>query len=72
VADTGFYPPRLAVPFDRLGWRYVRLHVAGGAAGTLVMPESVSAPGAGVPSRSQEPVEVRVEPRMVEREAVPT
>jgi hypothetical protein len=34
-SETGFYPPPLAAPFDRLGWRYVRMHVAGSAPGSL-------------------------------------
>ena len=39
-SETGFYPPQLAAPFDRLGWRYVRMHVAGSAPGALVVPEA--------------------------------
>jgi deazaflavin-dependent oxidoreductase (nitroreductase family) len=37
-SETGFYPPQLAAPFDRLGWRYVRMHVAGSAPGALSTP----------------------------------
>jgi hypothetical protein len=37
-SETGFYPPQLAAPFDRLGWRYVRMHVAGSAPGALAAP----------------------------------
>lgn len=54
-AETGFYPPQLAAPFDRLGWRYVRMHVVASAPGVL-------APG---------PAAVPVEPRMMEPEPVP-
>ena len=28
VAETGFFAPPVAAPFDRMGWRYLRLHVA--------------------------------------------
>lgn len=35
VSETGMYAPRVAAPFDRMGWRYVRFHVAGRVPGSF-------------------------------------
>ncbi len=39
VTDTGFYPPPFAAPLDRMGWRYMRLHVVSAAPGELARPD---------------------------------
>jgi hypothetical protein len=35
VTQSGMVPARLAAPFDRMGWRYVRFHVAGRVPGSF-------------------------------------
>jgi hypothetical protein len=35
VTEAGMVPAAVAAPFDRMGWRYVRLHVGGRVAGTF-------------------------------------
>lgn len=35
VTETGMFPDALAAPFDRMGWRYVRFHVADRVAGSF-------------------------------------
>ncbi len=35
VTETGMFPAPVAAPFDRMGWRYVRFHIAGRVAGTF-------------------------------------
>jgi hypothetical protein len=35
VAETGMFPPPVAAPFDRMGWRYVRFHVVASAPATF-------------------------------------
>jgi hypothetical protein len=40
VAETGLYPSSVAGPFDRMGWRYLRLHVARTVPGTFAVHAS--------------------------------
>lgn len=70
VAETGFYPPQVAAPFDRMGWRYLRMHVVASAPGafTIAAPSAESALHAE-PSLT-EPYEIPIEPKMVHREKV--
>lgn len=35
VAESGMVPAAVAAPFDRMGWRYVRFHVAGRVPGSF-------------------------------------
>ena len=35
VTEAGMVPAAVAAPFDRMGWRYVRFHVAGHVAGSF-------------------------------------
>jgi hypothetical protein len=74
VSETGMFPPPVAAPFDRMGWRYVRFHVVASAPATFgthgsAMPADrpmfeVSLVGsAAMPSRSPaEPGAVAPEP----------
>ena len=63
VADTGFFPAAVAAPFDHMGWRYVRFHVAGSTPGALLPIE----PAVTMPEpRLDGPYTIPVEPRMVE------
>jgi hypothetical protein len=65
VADTGFFPPAVAGPFDRMGWRYVRFHVASSTPGAFTHMPHMAEEGPE-PSLTA-PFEIPVEPRMVER-----
>lgn len=71
VAETGFFPAQLATPFDRMGWRYLRMHVAASAPGAFAMHEP--APGSAIDALQSPtaPGEVPIEPKMVDRETVP-
>lgn len=40
VAETGFFPSSVAGPLDRMGWRYLRLHVARTVPGTFAVHSS--------------------------------
>ena len=40
VAETGLYPSTVSAPFDRMGWRYLRLHVARTVPGTFAVHAS--------------------------------
>ncbi len=40
VSETGLYPPTVAAPFDRMGWRYLRLKVARMVPGTFAVHAS--------------------------------
>ncbi len=40
VVETGLYPTRIVAPFDRMGWRYLRLHVARMVPGTFAVHAS--------------------------------
>lgn len=76
VSETGMFPPPVAAPFDRMGWRYVRFHVVADAAATFgthgtsmpadrpIFDDSLAGP-VGMP------MTIPVEPRMVTREPAP-
>ncbi len=80
VTETGMFPPPVAASFDRMGWRYVRLHVTASVPATFGTHES-SAPhdrpafdsslGAPVDIPMDIPMDIPAEPRMVTREASP-
>jgi hypothetical protein len=45
VAEAGMFPPTVAAPFDRMGWRYVRFHVAARVPGSFAThPPAVTGP----------------------------
>jgi F420H(2)-dependent quinone reductase len=71
VADTGFYPNAVAAVFDRLGWRYLRLNVAGSAIGTFAVHDRPAAAAIEAEPSLEVPFEIPVEPKMVDREPVP-
>jgi hypothetical protein len=68
VAETGFYPPRVAAPFDRMGWRYLRLRVVGTTQGTFASHAHWLGSTLEAEPSLTEPFEIPVEPRMVTRE----
>ena len=71
VVETGLFAPAIAGPFDRLGWRYLQLHVVGSTPGAFAaQPESSATDVAAETLLDVKPT-VPVEPRMVEREAAP-
>jgi hypothetical protein len=52
IADSGLFPPGVASPFDRMGWRYVRFHVVArvpGSFSTRRLPAVTDAAHEGVP-----------------------
>lgn len=74
VSETGMYPPRVAAPFDRMGWRYLRLNLV------TMVPGTFASHAASMPAVDGVPVmepplegtyEIPVEPKMVERESSP-
>ena len=74
VGETGMFLPAVAMPFDRMGWRYLRLHVVAVVPGTFATHATSVSAVDGIPM--MEPpldgtYEIPVEPRMVEREASP-
>jgi len=76
VAETGIFPPQVAAPFDRMGWRYVRLHVAASVPGTFATHATTLPAGTPVFEGTLEgavpmSAEIPIEPRMVTREKSP-
>ena len=74
VGETGMFPPAVAAPFDRMGWRYLRVHVVAVVPGTFAKHTASVSAVDGIPM--MEPpldgtYEIPVEPRMVEREVTP-
>ena len=72
VAETGLLPPQVAVPFDHMGWRFLRMRRVSAVPGTFAthrmsMPAMDGATAIGRPSDG--PTEIPVEPRMVEPKA---
>jgi hypothetical protein len=68
VAETGMFPAPVAAPFDRMGWRYVRFHVAASAAATFGTHSSSLPAGRAMFDGSLDgAVDIPVEPRMVTR-----
>jgi hypothetical protein len=70
VADTGFFPPQIAAPFDRMGWRYLRMHVVASAPGAFTIPAPAAESALHAEPSLTEPFEIPIEPRMVDREPV--
>jgi hypothetical protein len=72
VAETGMFSPRVAAPFDRMGWRYVRLHVAASVPATFGMhATSLPSDRPMFDGSLDGAVDIPVEPRMVTRETTP-
>lgn len=69
VADTGFFAPPIAAPFDRLGWRYLELRIVASEPGAF--PVHPVAAGGTPGSEPIHEVTIPVEPKMVDREAAP-
>lgn len=70
IAETGFFPEPVAAPFDRMGWRYLRLHVVAAIPGTFSTHVS-SLPMTVENLPLGETFDMPIEPRMVDREAAP-
>lgn len=73
VGESGMFPPQVAAPFDRMGWRYVRMHRVAVVSGTFATHTTaipvMDHPMAEPPLEGTS--EIPVEPRMVTREAAP-
>jgi len=70
VAEAGMVPPQIAGAFDRMGYRYVRLHLVASVPGTFVTHSRPMPAIDGVPVMDPalgQPYDIPVEPRMVER-----
>lgn len=72
VSDTGFFPPQVSGPFDRMGWRYLRMHRVAEVPGTFAT-HKISVPVMEGHPLAEPPLEgsyeIPIEPRMVERPA---
>ena len=66
VGETGFFAPAVAMPFDRLGWRYVRLHVAAMAPGAFPSHHAAPEPAVETSPLVDMSAEIPIEPRMVD------
>lgn len=68
VAEAGMLPPRIAGPFDHMGWRFLRMRRVATVPGTFAT-HKVSMPATDMPM-TEAPLEgsyeIPVEPRMVE------
>jgi hypothetical protein len=74
VSETGMFPQPVAAPFDRMGWRYLRLHLATVVPGTFATHTTMVPAVEGVPVMDaplEGTYEIPMEPRMVERETSP-
>jgi hypothetical protein len=74
VAETGMFPPAVAAPFDRMGWRYLRMHLVAAVPGTFATHATAVPHPAGVPVMEpplEGTYEIPVEPRMVDRQGSP-
>jgi hypothetical protein len=70
VTETGMFPAPVAAPFDRMGWRYVRLHVAASVAATFGSHATSLPPDRPMFDGSlEDTTEIPIEPRMVMRDA---
>jgi hypothetical protein len=69
VAESGQLPAPVAGPFDRMGWRYVRLHVVASVPATFGTHATSMPAGRPMFEGSLDgPTEIPMEPRMVTRE----
>jgi len=74
VAETGMFPPRVAAPFDRMGWRYMRLNLVAMVPGTFATHAARVPAVDGMPSMEpplEGSYEIPTEPRMVLRRSGP-
>ena len=70
VTAAGLVPPQVAGPFDHMGWRYLRTHVAATVPGTFLTHGSSKPAIDEVPMMDaslERPYDIPVEPRIVER-----
>jgi hypothetical protein len=68
VAESGMFPAPVAAPFDRMGWRYVRFHVAASVPATFETHAASMADRPAFDASLDHPVDIPVEPRMVTRD----
>jgi hypothetical protein len=76
VAESGMFPAAVAAPFDRMGWRYMRFHVAGSVAASFDIHGTSMPAGTpafqGLDGPADMPIEmsteIPIEPRMVTRD----
>ncbi len=71
VVQTGFFAPPIAGPFDRLGWRYLQLHVVGSTPGAFAVQPEPAATDVEVEKLQDVEPTIPVEPKMVDREPAP-
>jgi len=72
VTESGMFPAPVAAPFDRMSWRYVRLHVAAWVPATFGSHSSSLPANRPMFDGSLDGVvEIPVEPRMVRRKPEP-
>lgn len=67
VEETGFFPPQIAGAFDRMGWRYLRMHVVASTPGAFAIAEPSPESALYAEPSLTEPYDIPIEPRMVER-----
>lgn len=71
ISEAGLVSPQVAMPFDHLGWRYMRLHLVTSVPGTF----STHGKSVDASEQAEPPLEgayeIPVEPKMVEREGSP-
>jgi hypothetical protein len=67
VGDSGLFPAGVAAPFDRMGWRYVRFHVAGRVPGSFSAHQStMTGTALHEDAPLDRPFDLRVEPTTTE------
>ena len=67
VTESGMFPAPVAAPFDRMGWRYVRFHVAGRVPGTFSTHQpTVSGTSLHEDAPLDRPFELKAEPTAAE------
>jgi len=70
VTEAGLVPPKVAGPFDKMGWRYLRMRLVASVPGTFAT-HTMSRPAIdGIPVMDQPlgaSYDIPIEPRMVER-----
>jgi hypothetical protein len=71
VAETGFFAPPIAGPVDRMGWRYLRLHVVASTPGAFATHRHSFESALEAEPSLTEPFDIPMEPRMVDREGAP-
>jgi hypothetical protein len=74
VTETGLMPPQIAGPFDRMGWRYMRLNLVAMVPGTFAT-HTAKLPAADGIAAAEPPLDatwaIPMEPRMVHRKTTP-